>query len=407
MKKFLVFGLIAGAGALMAGCSKDEAKSDFGQNAIEFGTYLGRDAQTRGTATTTNTIQAENAGFGVTAFYTGSDPWTAASANNTPNFMYNQQVTYTASTTGGAWNYSPVKYWPTTVGDKISFFAYAPYSENGNTNGITLTANNATSGNTSLNFKVATTAADMVDFVAGVQIDKQRNNADNADNTVKFTLKHELSRVGIKAKVNQAVYGNDAAKKTFVVIKSVKFDKAATDGQFYTEATYTFANSDNERGTWDLANATKAAADFDLSTILNTASVTAATAKTGTEYANGVNGIKLKGTETEPVSLFGADQYLFLIPVAATTTSNAEVKATATISYDIVTEDSNLATGYSCTSATKTVSLPAGTLVQGKAYNYVFTINVDEVKLSAEVDVWDTDTDANVPVDYKDTDAQQ
>lgn len=398
MKKFLVFGLIAGAGALMAGCSKDEAKSDFGQNAIEFGTYLGRDAQTRGAATDNSTIEAN--GFGVTAFYTGKTAWTAASANNTPNFMYNQKIEH--SETG--WSYSPVKYWPTTVGDKISFFAYAPYSENGNTYGITLTANNATSGNTSLKFKVTTTAAEMVDFVAGVQIDKQRNNAENADNTVKFTLKHELSRVGIKAKVNQAVYGDDAAKKTFVVIKSVKFDKAATDGQFYTEATYTFANSDNERGTWDLANATKAAADFDLSTVLNTETVTAATAKTRTEYANGVKGIKL--TKTEPVSLFGADQYLFLIPVAATTSSEA-VKATATISYDIVTEDSNLAAGYSCTSATKTVSLPAGTLAQGKAYNYVFTINVDEVKLSAEVAAWDTDADADVTVDYKDTDVQE
>lgn len=403
MKKFLVFGLIAGAGALMAGCSKDEAKSDFGQNAIEFGTYLGRDAQTRGTATTTNTIQAENAGFGVTAFYTGQKAWVDYGTATAPNFMYNQQVTYTTSTTGVAWSYSPVKYWPTTVGDKISFFAYAPYSENGNTNGITLTANNAISGNTSLKFKVATTAAKMVDFVAGVQIDKQRNNAENADNTVKFTLKHELSRVGIKAKVNQAVYGNDAAKKTFVVIKSVKFDKAATDGQFYTEATYTFANSDNGRGTWDLANATKAAADFDLSTVLNTASVTATTAKEGTQYANGVKGIKLTGTDL--VSLFGSDQYLFLIPAAATTSSEA-VKATATISYDIVTEDSNLAAGYSCTSATKTVSLPAGTLAQGKAYNYVFTINVDEVKLYAEVAGWDTDTDADVTVDYKNTDVQ-
>ena len=99
MNKFLAIGLIAGASALMASCAKDAVNSDLGQNAIEFGTYLGRDAQTKGAITKDITK------FGVHAYYTNGKDFNAT--NSTPNFMYNQVV---EGSEGGSWTYSPVKY---------------------------------------------------------------------------------------------------------------------------------------------------------------------------------------------------------------------------------------------------------------------------------------------------------
>lgn len=132
-----------------------------------------------------------------------------------------------------------------------------------------------------------------------------------------------------------------------------------------------------------------------------TIKVTCTKGKSGSgDYQKGEDGIKL--VNTDPVSLFKDDQYLFLIPVASLTDGNA----TATIEYDIVTEDSNLVKGYSCTSATKTVSLPAGTLQQGKSYNYTFIINLDEIVLDATVEKWDeTASDSNIDVPYSPDDA--
>ena len=46
----------------------------------------------------------------------------------TPNFMYNEEVTYNDVT--GKWTYSPVKYWPNNAENTITFWAYSPYYGN-------------------------------------------------------------------------------------------------------------------------------------------------------------------------------------------------------------------------------------------------------------------------------------
>ncbi len=89
-------------------------------------------------------------GFGVLAHYSGSSNY--ASSYPAPNFMYNQQVTY--NSTSGTWEYDPVKYWPNNDGDKISFFAYTPYTKldesshikGGNSYGIAAITSNSLSG---------------------------------------------------------------------------------------------------------------------------------------------------------------------------------------------------------------------------------------------------------------------
>ena len=64
-------------------------------------------------------------GFGIMGYFTGQETFDNVKNTVTAGYMYNQAVEYDSKTS--AWTYSPVKYWPNRDGDKISFFAYAPY----------------------------------------------------------------------------------------------------------------------------------------------------------------------------------------------------------------------------------------------------------------------------------------
>lgn len=397
MKQNYFMGLIACAALTMTGCSNDEINApqqSQGNNAIEFSTYLGRNAQgSRGTETNTTSIKTK--GFGVLAYYTEQANF---ADTNKPNFMWNQQVTYDKTNTN--WEYTPVKYWPTKVGDKVSFFAYAPYVAGGNANGIVLSKNNVTGAPTAT-ITLPDDPSQTIDFVAAVQMNKTHDNSATANNDVSFTLLHEMTRVDIKAKLDEEVYAGTGNKvKTFVVIKDVKINDASTDGEFYNSGVYTFPIVNDSRGTW-APKANASTYTLNLNGVLNKQLIQANGAKgktTSGDYQAGVSGIKLTNDTAE--RLFKTNEYVFLIPVTNGLTSG---KATATIAYDIVTEDDKLAAGYSCSSATKEVNLPAGTLKQGEAYIYTFTIKLNEVKLTATVDTW-KETDHNTDINYNDTD---
>ena len=78
MKKSYLFGMFALAAMTMVGCSNDEVVNDYSQdNAIQFGTYVGRDASGRGTVIDTNGEDDNLAlsKFGVFAFYNDNDAW--------------------------------------------------------------------------------------------------------------------------------------------------------------------------------------------------------------------------------------------------------------------------------------------------------------------------------------------
>lgn len=142
--------------------------------------------------------------------------------------------------------------------------------------------------------------------------------------------------------------------------------------------------------------------------VLNKTKITAKGANGATtsgNYQAGVDGIKLTKKD-KPEDLFKTNDYLYLIPVSVNNGNGlTDGKATATIEYDIVTEDSKLVAGYSCTSATKTVLLPEGTLKQGISYNYIFTIKLDEIVLNATVNEWDKPSDSNINIPYSPDDA--
>ena len=75
MKKNFYLGFIALTALTVTSCSNDDVvmQSPDVNKAIEFGTYLGRDAQSRGTIMNGAALMAENAGFGVLAYYTNKN----------------------------------------------------------------------------------------------------------------------------------------------------------------------------------------------------------------------------------------------------------------------------------------------------------------------------------------------
>ncbi len=375
MNKSLFMAITACAALAMTSCSSEDltgADAKANQTAISFGTYIGRVPQSRSGETRTG------ADFGVLAYYTGSGDFNTSIS--TPDFMYNQLVKHNTS----GYTYDPVKYWPATPTDKVSFFAYAPYSTDENISTSTVDKQ----GTPTVTVTIPSKLENSTDFVAASMVNQiQATN----NGTVKFLLKHEMTRLTISAKVSDEVYkDDDEHNKTYVVIKNIKFNKGDNNSVIYGSGVYTFDatnkvnNLQNTVGTW-IPTASENDLVFD--GMLNTEQVNIT--KEGASNPYNVTGVKLTGTSE--TKLMKNDAYAYLIPITGEGLKSNS--ATATIEYDIVTIDSKLAKGYVCTSTEKTLNLPDGILKQGVSYNLLFNINVKEVTLDADVDQWST-TDA-------------
>lgn len=97
--------------------------------------------------------------IGVYAYLHDNSTWSDAAV---PNFMWNQKATCLEK--GGNFIYSPLKYWPNELDDKVSFMAYFPYTNTENTGLTPLLANNET-GLPTFRFIVKETADEQVDFL--------------------------------------------------------------------------------------------------------------------------------------------------------------------------------------------------------------------------------------------------
>ena len=378
MKK-LFFGICAAAAIFMVGCSKDASNGEVpASNAIEFSTYLGRDVQKRSVILGNSNLS----NFGVFASYTQQAAWTT---NDGFNFMFNQLV----EKVGGVWNYSPKKYWPTKKGEKISFWAYAPYKSG---KAISVLSVKGDKGVPVIKYTISN-ITEAEDFTAATLMNQVKTapstgsdpvvytDPDGSTRTVEFSLKHELTRVNIQAKLDKAVAG-----ETTVNIKSISFlgDDLATSG------TYTFSDANTERGTWELG--TKEAIVVDPLMAKETPSLGG--------YVT--PGIPLSNTTAVPV--FTTGEYLFLIPPGGETGTSANGKIKVKITYDIVTVDPALAAEHTVSTAVKEIDLPAGTLKQGTAYLYTLTFYTNEIVLSASVEGWGAEVGEDDNVDWNDVD---
>jgi len=129
---------LSAVGIVLASCSS----GDSGIIEQPDGTAITFDAATvpitraEGDFNSVEELRDDPRGIGIFASYTGALRY--ASATVRPNFMCNQQATWDDGTS--TWIYSPLKYWPNGQGEatdqgqgeithKVSFFAYAPWSD--------------------------------------------------------------------------------------------------------------------------------------------------------------------------------------------------------------------------------------------------------------------------------------
>jgi hypothetical protein len=279
MKKISIFSLLCAA-VLLGACTRDiaEERGDYDPAApVRFITHdaaTAADAEddakgavTRGTPIT-NVSQLTT--MGVFASYTGTSNWTTSA---TPNRMFNQKLNYSS----GAWSYpaGEEEYWePTTMTDRYSFFAYAPYAASDN--GISVSSSASTAGVPTLTYTVPTDVTKQPDLMVATKKNVRPTGAG-----VPLDMKHALTSVGFQ------IAGNGE------VVKAIAITGVSVTGTLAV---------DSETITW----VPGAVSNTDFS-----ASLSAAT------YAT---------TETMSTNLIAGNGYLMMIP--QTLTSAAKVVVT-------------------------------------------------------------------------------
>jgi hypothetical protein len=369
------FALTLAAAALMSACSSDElfeeeTSSNSGE-AVSFSTYL----TTRTTTVDNDALKAQS--FGVYG-YQHTDVWSTSNgttipADSTPNFMSYQKVKYA----NNAWTYAPIKYWSNNPETHYTFLAFAPYRR-------IKSDEISTSGDPKYTYSfVNTTAAidtsKMFDLVSARSLDNTApTNAKNE--AVKLKFEHALSRINVQAKTDQIYYTTgDNSKQTLFLITNVTF----SGNMFYTQATFNLADN-----TWSnkVAAGTKT---ISASTLLNLKkshpygkTVSKAYTKDAVEIGSDADLHTLFGTAKD-----GGQQYLYLIPAAATAGEGI------TVSFDcqIVTFDASLTSGYTVSTETRSITVPQA-INQGKSYNWNFTFSLKGIEFDGTVNDWTTET---------------
>lgn len=377
--------LTVAASLLFAGCSQNEITeiSPDANPAVGFSVYSG--VQTKGTEIKVEHLKP---GFGVFAYHTGADAWSTAGSAATPNFMYNQKV---ESADGSLWTYTPVKYWPKD-GEKVTFFAYGPYSTISGS-GVTVPANTV-AGAPKLTFAIESTgdATKMIDFVVAKNETGKTQDCTHANSAsgVAFTFQHVLSRLTFDAKPSVELLTTTGSKgTTYVMVKSAKILHGTSSPNFYGKGEFNCADA-----TW--SSKTQATADYDITKVLALSDQKLIVTNTADWTSSKYDAVPL--TSTTAVTLFTTSQYLFLIPETAKTGVGTGSAGDVTIrfDYDIVTVDTAVSKGYTITHHTTDAKLPKEALKQGTAYKYTVEFGINEIKITPTVENWGSDTPGDI-----------
>lgn len=260
--------LMTMAALAIVGCSQNEIteQNPDAHTPIGFGVYTG--VQTKGTETTTTTIEGSGVGFGVVAL----------STDNTKVYMTDRNVTKS----GSSWTYTPIAYWP--AGETaLNFYSFAPYND------TDITKTSFGSNNPTIGFKIKDAWGSMVDLVAA----KNTNAPANTQVSVQFS--HVLTRIAFTAKTSEVLAnGTTVAVTGLEILGSTAF----ADSRFYESGDYSILNE-----AW--SGETAKADNYPVALAGNSVNVT-----------------------NSPVDLLGANNYLFCIPVTSLQADKIKVKIT-------------------------------------------------------------------------------
>ena len=169
---------------------------------------------TRATGMIGDDASLQAGGFGVFGCYTGLYNYSESDANS--SFMYNQELEWVSG--DARWEYNPVKYWPGEEGHKVSFFAYAPYSECDGTGCIPSCVRYQETADPWVMYRIAENPDDQVDLLYATPLLDQTKMAVNE--RLEFTFKHALACVGENVTISTSATG--------VTLKEVSIDYTLT-----------------------------------------------------------------------------------------------------------------------------------------------------------------------------------
>ena len=438
MKKIALFALAAAG--ILSSCSQSsdlvndlptpskEQKEE--KTPISFDTYNAKSAVVRssraGYAGDMTTAMLQKEGFGVIAYYTGSDAYSAWT-KEAPNFMYNTKV-YIDGANGTApsndpYTYSPTVYWPNgnaaadnaeatgTGGGKLSFFAYAPYVAVTPSTGVVTSA--TTTGIKALSSNSATTdptvsyslegGVDLLWGTAGTNGATVNNAAQagtpltggkapvNVDLTkmktngkVNFLFKHALARIGsidVLADIDKdgaATGGTLTGSKIFVNNITISNGTESEVSTVIGDGSLNLAT-----GVWTAGSSKQTISKTFSGELLNSAIRVASTTPEAVGEKTWEQIFTTAGVTTASTSIFsGSASPIMLIPGGGQTIR-------VSISYYVTSKDDNLGRGYTWIpqSVSKTISL--GTLEMNKSYSLTLHLGLNSVKFTATVSDWD------------------
>jgi hypothetical protein len=328
------------------------------QQAVVFNAYATRSAGVVDGDIAVPLIAPANEGFGVFAYSTNHYTWDSFNSNHTSRasqvttLVENRQVSYSSH----SWSYFPQIYWPTDAKEKISYFAWAPYSKKNN-------VQISSAGDPTITYDILSDKGDKVDNTRMFDLmtaSKKDVTADDDLDAVTFKFEHALARVSIKARADHELYVDGSDKYTTrIIIKDIQF----SGSKFYGSGSYDIAEN-----SWNNLSAVQNA--VSLSPMLDSES--------GLQY----EGVAIDNTT--PKQLLKDGEYLFLIPTGS---YNADDEVDVTFKYDVITYDPNLPSGSFKYTNSETVKLNQ-VLEQGSSYNLTFTISLDAIDFEANATRW-------------------
>ena len=181
---------------------------------ISFSAAVSDGIATRATGMIGDDASLQAGGFGVFGCYTGLHNYSESDANS--SFMYNQKLEWVSG--DAHWEYNPVKYWPGEEGHKVSFFAYAPYSECNGTGCIPSCVRYQETADPWVMYRIAEDPVQQVDLLYATPLLDQTKMAVNE--RLEFTFKHALACVGDNVTISTSATG--------VTLKEVSIDYTLT-----------------------------------------------------------------------------------------------------------------------------------------------------------------------------------
>ena len=353
MKKLFIIAAVA-AGAMA--CSNDKAVNEASKaqgNAIGFRSVTQKN--TRATEIDITNIKDFKA-FG---FWSGDF-----------KFMHNVNV---VRNTSGAWEYSPLRYWPSTgtpANDLVDFYAYSPAGSRGVTTVFAETATDPV-----ITYTVPTAAGLQEDFLVAAAVDQNSTNV-----PVLVNFKHALSQLVFEARsgLDGAIFNIEN-----IEITTLKY-KADLD---LSAATLAWSNVD--------------AGISDFSAALATLPVIYNTDLTKFSRISGPNdGLMVlpqtlalgTGTDTTPADGIPDDiaaaHYLVVTYSAELASNNLEIVPAGTKVYMPIQ-----------------AAVPGGGFLMGKKYIFQLTMSTGLTPIVFNVnavEAWDPDTDGDGDVDDDD-----